>query len=211
MGFCCSCCDQGGCCSLTPPRIIDSPDGTVRLNLVFYLQGCCESSDPLSKEDMLKIPEILSEKGLSQSVWIEWVEKLKKINKLRSGCCAEFCCSFSSLFLICIPCLLISACKQDKIFIMNWNQQLVDWQNDFNKQELEKLGLLVKTQSRMFVTRDENGKKKSYERWLAFALNESEVIKLENEPHLFSNDYADDCSCMGGVNQNECCVHPYNY
>ena len=75
------CCAQGGCCSLAPPRIICNPDGALRLNVVFQLQGCCNSSDPLPKQDMVKVPEILNEKGLSQSIWIEWVEKLAKINR----------------------------------------------------------------------------------------------------------------------------------
>jgi hypothetical protein len=69
----------------------------------------------------------------------------------------------------------------------------------------------VKSQSRcdaIYVS-DGNGsvrKERHIERWFAFALTPEEAAKLKNEPHVVGD--IENCSCCGGTNEYELCMHP---
>ena len=41
----CTCANQGGCCTISPPQVIISHEGVVqRVNLLIRIQGCCSNS-----------------------------------------------------------------------------------------------------------------------------------------------------------------------
>lgn len=203
-----SCC----CCNTSheDKRIERDENGfIVRLNLAFYTEGYCGPCQPLDEAEMSHVPTELFERGISEMQWLEWVQKLREVNNLRSGAFACSCLCWWSCVLSC-PCLWSYLCKSAKEYVMAWNEKLLAWQNNFNSQVLENKDIFIKTRSYSFSTYSqtaESGTQRQRHaiRWFAIALTPGEILKLKEEPHLTGEI---DEGCCGGPNEYECCIHP---
>ena len=72
---------------------------------------------------------------------------------------------------------------------------------------LEPKGSFCKTQSLCWVTRGSEGEKqRHFHRWLAVAITPAAIAQLKSEPHLMGD--IEECTCCGGINEHECCMHP---
>ena len=100
------------------------------------------------------------------------------------------------------------ACQQRRSAAERLDFALRDWQARFNTQVLAASGIFVKTQSICTVTYNDKGQKQRHiERWLAFALTETESIKLQGEPHVVG-DVSDGKHCgTQGVDETQLCMH----
>ena len=173
----------------------------------YSLQQCCASAVPLPEDDMSQIPIPLSEKGISLEDWQKFTQRLHAINKTRKGYCNECVpCCLKAVFL---PCCSYIWCRQQKEYLMIYDERLRSWQRDFNELVLERHGVYCKTRSHCWVSYNDKGERqRHFDRWIAFVLNESDIAALKVEPHL-SGD-VENLACCDGVNENECCIHPYN-
>lgn len=151
------------------------------------------------------IPAALAAKGITQSEWEEWTgSKMKTASSGRTSACCEVavCLAVSSF----APCFIYCMCTQAKAEVEQWNQQLLQWQNDFNAEVLMPKGVFAKSQSKCTVTYGPKGEKQRHaERWFAFSLTPDETQKLQGEPHLTGDI---ETGCCGGVDERELCIHP---
>jgi hypothetical protein len=79
---------------------------------------------------------------------------------MRTGCCR--CCIPAVAVLLLCPFFLPCFCKNDNTVIKTWDDSLREWQNNFNSECLEPLGMYVKTQSNCWVTYNEKGEKQRH-------------------------------------------------
>ena len=212
---CCLCCKCG---RNMPARYKEDRDNDtiVRLNIPVYGLGCC-SSDMLAKGDMENTPYLLANMGLSDEEWQRRIKALQKI-KDNSGFVGD-CWGitkkiiFGALFFFILPFWLPGFCKRRVERLDRWDEAMRKWQNDWNVEGLERLGIFVKTQSNCWVTYGGKGEKhRHYERWLAFSLTPNEKILLENEVHMMGDvenweNCCPQCGCQG-PNENKLCWHP---
>ena len=72
------------------------------------------------------------------------------------------CCRYTVAVLMMCPFFLSCFCKNDNTFIKTWDDSLREWQNNFNSECLEPLGMYVKTQSNCWVTYNDKGEKQRH-------------------------------------------------
>ena len=185
---------------LAPAKLVHGEGGRiVRVNLQYDAKGCCSNSGSGLAEEP---PEELFINVFRRDSFDEWIGRLESVRSLTGACCPGLICLS---FLMCLPCFCPCVCSQIKKETQQWDKAMREWQDEFNRQILEKCGLFVKTQSRATVTEgNEGSSNKNIDRWLAFALTPEDVIALKSEPHVFG-DIGQGC---GGVNESELCMHP---
>ena len=200
-------CERGGCCRQAPVKLVHASgqDGRiVRVNLLYEPIGCCSNSGSGLADEP---PQELFINGFRRDTFDEWIGRLESVRKLRNTCC---CGLLGFSCLLCVPCFFPCACSQAKNEHNKWDKAFREWQDEFNRQILQNCGLFVKTQSRctdVYVSNAGNSRRERHiERWLAFALTPEDVITLKNEPHVVGS--MDNCTCCGGANENELCMHP---
>jgi hypothetical protein len=174
---------------------------------MFSAQNWCCGAGPGVCDD---IPdEFISQYGLNKEELSRWLyDKPYEINKrYRASCFCELLGGLAQLTFFCfLPCF----CAGNKRTIKSWDEELREWQTSFNSEVFANKGYFCKTQSRCTVTYSYNGsstqRNKHVERWLSIAFTPEEVQKLKDEFHILGD--ADDCSCLGGLNESELCMHP---
>ena len=96
-----SCCEQGGCCRHSPPRLVRGPDGSVvRVNLLVKTQGCCGAAAGLRAEDQTQAPIPLANKMSNTAAWEHWVGtelRCAAAQPLPSSPAAVLCLLFATL------------------------------------------------------------------------------------------------------------------
>ena len=205
-----ACCEQGGCFSQAPKRVIKNPDGTtLRVNVLYTPVGCFDIHPGLSDEDIKQVPEQLAMKGLERSMWNHWVTReLMKVQELREPPGpAILCCIFCfPCVLMSLPCIGGSLAKKNNDMLRKWDDAMRKWLCDLNSQVLEPYGIWAKTQSHCHLVHKRDGKKeKRTERWIAFAFTPEEIDKLKQEPHLTGHIEKGGC---GGPVESDFCMHP---
>lgn len=194
-----------GCCNSRPPRDQRGAHGeVVQVNLAFSSQGCIGPSSPFCTYDMENIPYQLYNAGVTDSEWLKRVQMLQKVNNIRGEFCSP-CCCMTLFTMIFVPCTCSFFCKQNATEIRVWNDALLKWQNDFNDEVLLRQGCFIKTRSDCKVYYTDSGKSRIISRWIAIALTPEQCAILRNESHL-TGDISE--GCCGGINENECCIHP---
>ena len=121
-----------------------------------------------------EVPAVLKDKGLTQKEWDEWVTKrVYEITAKRPECCI----AFSAMLF---TCGLNSLC-------FNWKKvvipELLQWQEDFNREVLSKKGIFMKIRShgvRLGVGGSDSGSGRLVIHALAFAYVPELVVELEN-------------------------------
>jgi len=123
------------------------------------------------------VPEELEQRGLTQATWLAWVEELAAVQRKAPDCCVDvWCCILTSGISLC-------TCRTVASRRAYWDG-LTEWQNRFNRQELERLGIFCKTQSHSVMVHTGDGKQQRVTTaWIAFALNPDTVAALRQEPH----------------------------
>lgn len=183
--------EVGGCCKPSR-RIINQNNEIIRLNIGFNLVGLIQSQNqPFNSDDMLNIPIELLNKGITLNEWKDYTNKLIIILSERRG-------SLWSYFSL----LCCFQCSKHKNEVLNTNQKLIEWENDFNINCLQSKGIYCKIQSYSLQLRE-----RIYSHWIAFSFDKDDIEQLKNEPHLFGS--VQDWSCCGGVNENELICHPF--
>ena len=193
----------------SPPRV-DNVDGVdQRIYVSFKVEGYCTGSYPLSEDDMQSIPVQLFNNGVTEEQWIDHVQRLCKVNKMRYGYCSLYCPGIVVAFTL--PFCLPLFCRRDAQFIKAWDDALRKWQDDFNYECLIPLGMFCKTQSNSWSSYGGNNEEsRHFDRWIAFALTPENVVKLKMETHLRGS--IDDCYSRycGAYPESKCCIHPRN-
>lgn len=181
----------------------------LRLHLAFRVCEICATCTGLSREVLQDVPDCLSSRGLSPTLWQNWTGRLVEINRLLypAGCCSD-----ALQHCVLAPCFCVSG-KMDADRILAWDADLKQWQADFNA-ILEPLGIFMKTQSLGYKQRGGTGTStKVLLRWLAFALTPKQIEELKNEPHVNGCTHTLHCPecptwCHGGVDEYALCMHP---
>eukprot|EP00397_Hematodinium_sp_SG-2012_P042169 GEMP01046585.1.p1 GENE.GEMP01046585.1~~GEMP01046585.1.p1 ORF type:complete len:236 (-),score=36.72 GEMP01046585.1:992-1699(-) len=228
------CCAQGGCCRQAPARVIKNRNGgVVRINVLYHGRACfCGPRNGVSEKDVLTCPEeVVAAEQLNRNNLLEagqykdeyggetelrvkqiWKEffgpqgALMEVQRKHLAVGGFPTCFFRILLLVfTLGFCLITFVQNEKKRVMAWDTDMRTFQRNLNE-KIKDLGISVKTQSNCEVTSGNSGKNRHIERWFSFALTPKEVAKLENEPHLLGDiENHDGC---GGVNENECCMHP---
>jgi len=201
------CCEQGGCCTYSPPKkVVDESGRVCRINLSYRTRGCCCGDfGGLRSEDVEVMPAEVSELGLSQMTWDHYVNShdgLYQAQQHRQP--FVVCCPVATLLILSIV-MIPFLCKLAKPKIMRWDAALREWQSNFNR-ELHRYGMFIKTQSHCMAWYDRNGKHRVIERWVSIALTPAEANRLALEPHLTGD--IENTKCCGGVDEHELCMHP---
>jgi hypothetical protein len=131
---------------------------------------------------MKQVPAEIRQRGVSQEMWLHWVNELQGAQRLAPNFFCDLVCFLGTGgFSIC-------TCRGNWTRRAYW-KALLDWQNCFNEQVLIRLGMFCKTQSSSitrFLGRNADGTARTHEEtiaWIAFALNPQESDKLKMEPH----------------------------
>jgi len=179
---------------VAPPRLLrrrcnnatfDYNYADERIHLKFSIEGSISSTNPLSKDDMQYTPVQLFNRGVTDEQWQSYVKKLCAVNKMRSG----YWCNY-------IP---------SSLAIMNWDNALRRWQNEFNEECLIPLGLFCKTQSNALLFCCKNLRHTA--RWITFALTPEAAATLRAEPHLMGEIDNFRSKYCGAYPESQCCVH----
>jgi len=228
-------CSQGGCCRQAPVRQVNSAAGEcVRLNMLYYGNACfCGPRNPIDPQDM-RCPDVIIAAEMTyrkskleegeefcddygrpleaevRGIWEKFMGEKGSLMQLQrkylSMSKMPGCLLSMLLFILTLGLCCKRMCNERKRHLSEWDTAMRKWQADFNE-ELNPLGMSVKTQSNCVVTRGGNGEKQRHiERWFAFALTPEEGEKLAQEPHLKGD--IEDHTCCGGVNENDLCMHP---
>jgi hypothetical protein len=201
---CCSCCERGGFLRQIPKQLIRDESGRlIRANLMFAAQNWCYGVGPGICDDIPE--EFVTQYGLDKEVLSQWLyNRPIQINKrYRASCVCETLGFLTQMTFFCfLPCF----CAGKKRTIGAWDKELREWQASFNSEVLEKKGFFCKTQSKCTFVYRKDGRDKIIERWLSIAFTPEAVEALKAEFHILGD--VDDCSCLGGVNESELCMHP---
>ena len=205
-----------GCCcpklNGLPNRYKKSDDGDeiVRLNLPCYGLSC-SAKEVLSEGDMKNTPYLMKNRGVRDDEWRRRMKDLQEINDTVSkDCCSIVSCALAVIFAWPLaPFWLPSFCKKRANRIEEWDTKMRKWQNDFNSETLERLGIFMKTQSYCWVTHGPKGEKiRHYDRWLAFSLTDGEKVNLQSEPHIMGDiENWSNCWNCPGINEEKLCWH----
>ena len=187
-----ACFEPGGC--YKPTRIIRNKETNqiIRLNIGFNLVSIFSSNNhqPFNLEDITEIPEVLKEHGVTFEQWKEKIDQFITILSSRRS-------YFSTYFSL----LCCFQCSRYRHEVLETNQRLSEWEENFNRNYLENKGIYCKIQSHSLQLRD-----RIFSHWIAFSFDRNDIEVLKKEPHLFGS--IQDWSCCGGVNEHELCCHP---
>jgi len=168
-----------------------------RIIIDFFPMDLCGPGIGFSEKDSATVPAALADHGITQAVWLDWVDKLKKQVLPNAPCCGGCGCLLSCL----LPCYW---CAQNG----SYQDLMRGWLVAFNQDVLIPKGLFASIQTAVYD--DNNIGKYTHDEelsWLAIATNPQEIEALKQEVAIWR--FHPGCpSCIGCGCPHEAHVTP---